>query len=95
MKEVVRSRNTGCRSVVIFHKKLSEESAYFNSMFQVLKSPNTSKSTGISHPKLLCLISALKSGEATQRQLEILWATNQRPLDDVYYKALLRYPKQG
>jgi hypothetical protein len=70
MKLLGESRNDGVRDAYKFHLRLSSEPDVFNSMYDALRNPNPSRGTGITHPKFLRLLSALRnqSVPAARRQ---------------------------
>src|SRR5262249_24920549 len=89
VETIRRSGNLGAQTTHRFHKKLETDRKAFNGMFEPLRTPNPSKGTGITHAKLLCLLSALSNEHATERQLAILRTNNERAFNDVYYRRLV------
>lgn len=89
-REVFASYNTGARETYKFLGRLSSDHKTFVSMFDALKSPNTSKGTGITHPKFLCLLSALQNPTATSAQILKLKSGNTKAFEDVYYRGHAR-----
>lgn len=87
---MIGSRNQGFVGVAVFHKKLASTQRQFTSMFDALKQPNFSRGTGITHPKFLCLLSALKNDEASAAQKSALRKRNKMVFEDVYYRRLVR-----
>lgn len=85
-----KSRNTAFRSVVLFHQHLSEKGKAFNAMFPALRVPNQTRGTGITHAKFLCLLSALGNPEATDDQKRLLRQANNKVLEDVFYRRMVR-----
>jgi hypothetical protein len=88
-RAILRSGNPGALATYRFHKRLEQDKKTFNGMFEPLRNPNPSKGTGITHPKFLCLLSALKNKQATERQLTLLKSNNEKAFADVYYRRLV------
>jgi len=82
--------NGGVRDAYKFHLRLSDHKDAFQEMFSALKSPNTTRGTGITHSKFLCLLSALRNAIVPKSSIEILVEKNQKALSDVYYKGIAR-----
>ncbi len=82
--------NAGVRESYRFHKKLAKDPSTFRAMFDILKAPNPSRGTGITHAKFLCLLSALKNTVAPPAQINTLRNNHFRAFEDTYYKAIGR-----
>jgi hypothetical protein len=80
--------NSGVRETYKFHTKLANDLPTFKGMFDALKSPNPSRGTGITHPKFLCLLSALKNPTAPPAQITALRNNHSRAFEDAYYKSI-------
>ncbi|MGI9128783.1 MAG: hypothetical protein ACR2IG_11280 [Roseomonas sp.] len=80
--------NPGVRDVLNFHRDLAENRSTFNLMFDTLQAPNTSRGTGITHAKFLCLLSALRNTAAPPAQITTLKNNHTRAFGDIYYKAI-------
>ena len=89
-RTLVRSGNVGARAVYAFHRRLSEDKDTFNAMFAVLRTPNVSKGTGITHAKYLCLLSALNNRQATASQKANLRGRNSKLQQDIYYRRTMQ-----
>ena len=87
---LIRSCNSGFRSVLQFHNQLSTRGAAFKAMFPALRVPNQTRGTGITHSKFLCLLSALRNPEASNDQTRLLREANSGVLQDAYYRRLVR-----
>ncbi|BAI74353.1 hypothetical protein AZL_a08220 (plasmid) [Azospirillum sp. B510] len=85
-----RTFNPGVREVYKFHASLLKEKDVFNHMFDALKSPNTTRGTGITHAKFLCLLSALRNMSATSHQITVLKTKNYLVFKDCYYKSIAK-----
>jgi hypothetical protein len=82
--------NSGVRETYKFHINLAKDRSTFTAMFNVLKAPNPSRGTGITHAKFLCLLSALRNPAASPAQIAILKNNHSRAFQDTYYKAIGR-----
>jgi hypothetical protein len=86
---LVRSRSAGFRATYKFHNELATMKKPFNDMFPALRAANPSSANGVTHSKFLCLLSALKNGEATAQQRRQLCVANRRVKDDAYYRSTI------
>lgn len=84
------SLNPGVRDVYKFHVKLSRDATVFDTMYATLKAVNTSRGTGITHAKFLCLLSALMNKAAPSSQIIALKASHGIAFNDCYYKAIAK-----
>ncbi|WP_082474877.1 RNA-directed DNA polymerase [Sphingomonas sp. Leaf343] len=82
------SLNPGVRDTYKFHVKLSQDPKTFALMFDSLKAPNPSRGTGITHPKFLCLLSALLNTSAPPARVIALKSNHAKAFTDSYYKAI-------
>ena len=73
---ITQSRNIGARATYKFHLRLRDDDAVFKAMYASLKNPNPSRDTGITHPKFLCLLSALKNNRVPTAQTDLLRRKN-------------------
>lgn len=81
-----RTFNSGVREVYKFHLKLSRDAQTFDSMFDALRSPNSTRGTGITHAKFLCLLSALRNTSVGHQKINTLKIKNSLVFSDSYYK---------
>lgn len=88
-----RTLNPGVREAYKFHLRLSQEKGAFNDMFMALRAPNTSRGTGITHAKFLCLLSALRNPSVPAAQVALLKTKNSLALKDAYYKRIAKRAK--
>jgi hypothetical protein len=84
------SLNPGVRDVYKFHFKISRDVIVFNTMYPTLKAVNTSRGTGITHAKFLCLLSALMNDSVPASKIIALKAQHTLAFSDSYYKATLK-----
>lgn len=87
---IKESRSHGATETFDFHERLEMDPSVFKQMRPFLKSPNTSKPTGITHAKFMCLISALRCSEVDFDQRKQLVAAQKKALADRHYLALYR-----
>ncbi len=85
--EVANSVNSGARDTYKFHGRLTTDLHTFDGMFYALVNPNKSRGTWITHPKYLCLLSALRNNAAPNSRRSTLRKNNETALTDAYYKA--------
>ncbi|NKL59211.1 hypothetical protein [Rhizobium leguminosarum] len=85
-----RTLNTGVREAYKFHIKLSQDGEMFKKMFNALKAPNTTRGTGITHAKFLCLLSALSNPAAAIAHKTTLKTNNALAFGDAYYKNIAK-----
>lgn len=85
---IAESRNRGARDVYKFHVALVSEVKTFDAMFSYLSSPNISRSTGITHAKYLCLLSALRNQKAEPTKRKKLRSVNKLVWRDTYYRTI-------
>lgn len=90
MAEISRSMNSGANDTNGFHVSLSESSITFNKMKDALSNPNPSRGTNITHPKFLCLLSALQNAKVTSIDRARLKENNKSAFEDVYYREIHR-----
>jgi hypothetical protein len=57
-------------------------------MFDVLKSPNPTRGTAITHAKFLCLLSALRNPTALPHEKALLKSKHALAFRDAYYKGI-------
>jgi hypothetical protein len=62
----------------------------FDAMRPFLTAENASKATGITHPKFLCLLSALRNKQATPAEKDKLLKKNEKAWSDIHYRRLAR-----
>lgn len=84
------SRNAGVREAYKFHTSLLKDADTFRSMYDALRNPNSSKGTGITHPKYLCLLAALRNPNASSKQITALKTNNAAAFRDIYYRQTAR-----
>lgn len=84
-----RAKNAGADSVMMFLRKLEAEPATFRAVAPLLRSPNPSKGTGITHGKFFCLASSLRNNSVNQNAKDALLRSNARLFQDAYYKRIL------
>jgi hypothetical protein len=89
-KLVEQAINHGVKDVSRFHQSLAKDTAVFSSMYDSLKALNPSRGTGISHPKFLCLLSALKNKNAPAAQIATLKANHATAWKDVFYSDIAK-----
>ncbi len=89
-KLMMDSRNHGFRDTYKFHLQLRSDRNVFHSMFNALKSPNPSRGTGITHPKFLCLLSALNNPHASASEIKVLVENNSLAWADDFYRKIRR-----
>jgi hypothetical protein len=82
--------NPGVRQVSVFHSRMTKDASAFNEMFKILRAQNTSRKTGITHAKFLCLLSALRNSLASSAQINTLKTNHARAFSDAYYKSIAR-----
>ncbi len=87
---IARSRNASASETWRFHGRLSQDAATFKGMYNALKSPNVSKATGITHPKFLLLLSALRNQAAPLAQRKTLVRENRVVWRDYFYRRWAR-----
>jgi hypothetical protein len=84
------SRNDGARDAYKLHSRLATDPTIFRSMFDALRNPNPSRGTGITHPKFLCLLSALQNQAVTAAQRQVLKTSNAAAWRDIFYRRIAR-----
>jgi hypothetical protein len=84
------SYNSGFRETYVFHRRLARDVNSFNAIFDALKSPNKSRGTGITHPKFLCMISALSNLSAPVGMKNTLITNNVNMTGDIFYRGILQ-----
>ncbi|NPD67469.1 RNA-directed DNA polymerase [Lichenicola cladoniae] len=82
--------NHGVRDVSRFHDALANDPNVFNSMYDSLKATNPSRGTGITHPKFLCLLSALKNKAVPPTQIATLKNNHVLAWKDAYYSDIAK-----
>jgi hypothetical protein len=87
---VVQSRNAGVRETWLFHSSLAKDLAKAGTIMPTLTSPNTSKSTGITHAKFLLLLSALQNDSMPRARRDALIAANRSVWRDYFYRRWAR-----
>ena len=90
LRLVARSRNAGAAETWRFHTRLSTDPAVFRLMWPALKSPNTSKATGITHAKFTLLLSALSNRSVPSTQITALLNFNKLVWKDFFYRRWAR-----
>jgi hypothetical protein len=88
--EIFGSMNSGARETFKFQGRLSEKQEVFRALFPTLKNPNPSRGTKITHPKFLCLMSALLNPHVEEPLKDKLWAKNSAAFEDIYYRTTAR-----
>lgn len=70
MELIKEANSAGSVETFDFHTRLQSDSAAFTRVYPFIKSPNSSKATGVTHAKYLVLLSALNNGsvELAKRQ---------------------------
>lgn len=89
-EEIANSMSSGARETYEFQGRLLREQIVFDAVFPALRNPNPSRGTGITHPKFLCLLSALLNSHAPESLREQLRANNALAFEDVYYRKIGR-----
>lgn len=85
-----RSRNAGVRETFKFHQSLRTQASVFDKMYPALSNPNPSRGTGITHPKFLCLLTALANKAVPPVRIAKLKAANSLAFQDIYYRSIGR-----
>lgn len=89
-KLIASTMNVGVHQVFRFHLKLSSDLTTFNQMFVFLQAVNPSRGTGITHPKFLCLLSALLNSNAPSQKRLKLRNNHTKAFTDSYYKNIAK-----
>ncbi len=84
------SMNVGVHQVYRFHIKLENDADTFNRMFDSLKAVNPSRGTGITHPKFLCLMSALQNLNVPAAKVSKLRGNHNLAFMDTYYRSIAK-----
>lgn len=84
------SMNVGVHQVYRFHLKLESDADTFNRMFDSLKAVNPSRGTGITHPKFLCLMSALQNLNVPAAKVSKLRGNHKLAFMDTYYRSIAK-----
>lgn len=84
------SINVGVHQVYRFHLKLETDIDTFNRIFDSLNAVNPSRGTGITHPKFLCLLSALQNLKVPVARISKLRTTHKLAFMDTYYRSIAK-----
>lgn len=87
---IAESRNDGARDAYKHHSRLATDPQVFDSMYDALRNPNPSRGTGITHPKFLCLLSALRNQAVPATRRHVLRTNNAAAWRDIFYRRMAR-----
>ena len=85
---IANSRNTGARDSYAFHRRLKQSPNVVGDIMATFSVANSSRATGITHAKFLCLLSAVRNPALTAAQKAKIAQTYSVTWTDAFYRSL-------